>query len=82
MQLEDFRGLLYEIRDLAKGGGMYASNITDNNIDAAFNLAMYNVIERNAQSILRLFDIIEFCPGKVEMAIEQKINQEYRLETA
>jgi hypothetical protein len=80
MRLETFRGLLYEIRDLAKGGRMYAANISDASIDADFNLAIYCVIERNAQTILRLFDIIEFCPDEVETAIEHKIQHEYRLE--
>ncbi|MCL2007403.1 MAG: hypothetical protein FWG77_04895 [Treponema sp.] len=75
MQLETFKGLLYEIRDLAKGGGIYASNISDDSIDAAFNLAMYSVIQRNAQTILRLFDIIEF--GEVGEAVERKIQLEY-----
>ena len=75
MQLETFRGLLYEIRDLSKGGGMYASNISGDNIDAAFNLAMYSVIERNAQTILRLFDLIEF--GEAGEAIERKLHLEY-----
>ena len=75
MQLETFRGLLYEVRDLAKGGSMYAANISGDNIDACFNLAMYSVIERNAQTILRLFDIIEF--GEVGEAVERKIQLEY-----
>jgi hypothetical protein len=44
------------------------------------NLAMYSVIERNAQTILSLFDIIEFCPDEVETAIEHKIQREYKLE--
>ena len=77
MTLETFRGLLYEIRDLSKGGAMYAANVSDVSIDADFNLAMYNVIQRNAQTILSLFDIIEACSGGVEAAIEQRIKQEY-----
>ena len=70
-ELEDFRGLLYEIRDLAKGGAMYAANISDDKIDGPFNLAMYNVISKNAQAILSLFDIIEFMP-EVGQRVELK----------
>jgi hypothetical protein len=70
-ELEDFRGLLYEIRDLAIGGAMYASYISEDKIDAPFNLAMYNVISRNASAILRLFDIIEFMP-EVGQRVELK----------
>ena len=61
-ELEDFRGLLYEIRDLAKGGALYAFYITESEMVGSFNLAMYNVISKNASAILRLFDIIEFMP--------------------
>jgi len=78
MQLESFRELLFEIRDLANGGMMYAANVSDCNADASFNIAMYSVIERNAQTILHLFDIIEF--SEVGKAIEEKISQEYKQE--
>ena len=63
MNLESFRGLLYEIRDLSIGGAMYASNISSDKIDGPFNLAMYNIIARNANTILGL--------------IEQKIELQY-----
>ena len=76
MVLESFRSLLYEIRDLSKGGAMYAANISDDKIDGPFNLAMYSVIAKNAQIILRLFDIIEFLPET--KVIEQKIKLHYR----
>jgi hypothetical protein len=72
-ELEDFRGLLCEIRDLSIGGAMYAANISSNKIDGPFNLAMYNVISKNANIALRLFDIIEFMPE-----VEQKIKLEYK----
>jgi len=75
MTLESFRGLLYEIRDLSIGGAAYAANISEDKIDAPFNLAMYNVIARNAQAVLDLFDIIEFMPE--EKAIEEKIGLQY-----
>jgi len=52
---------------------MYASYITDSKIDGPFNLAMYNVISKNANVALRLFDIIELMPE-----VEQKINIEYK----
>jgi hypothetical protein len=61
-ELEDFRKLTYEIRDLSIGGAMYAANISSDEKDAPFNLAMYDVISRNADIVLRLFDIIEYMP--------------------
>ena len=72
-ELENYRGLLYEIRDLSVGGSMYAANISSDKIDAPFNLAMYNVISRNATIMLHLFDIIERIPE-----VEQKIKLEYK----
>jgi hypothetical protein len=72
-ELENFRGLLCEIRDLAIGGAMYAANISNEKTGGPFNLAMYNVISRNANIVLRLFDIIEFMPE-----IERKIKLEYK----
>ena len=75
MTLESFRGLLYEIRDLSIGGATYAANVSEDKIDAPFNLAMYNVIARNAQTLLDLFDILDFMPE--QEAIEQKIGLQY-----
>jgi len=72
-ELDNFRGLLYEIRDLVIGGAMYAANISSDEKDSPFNLAMYSVISRNADIILHLFDIIEFIPE-----VEQKIKLEYK----
>ena len=71
-ELEDFRRLLYEIRDLAIGGAIYAANISNSEKDGPFNLAMYNVISKNADMVLRLFDIIELIPE-----VKQKVRLEY-----
>ena len=75
MNLESFRGLLYEIRDLAIGGAGYAANVSDDKVDGPFNMAIYNVIAKNAQTILGLFNVIEFTPE--QKAIEQKIRHQY-----
>ena len=59
---ESNRSLLYEIRDLAVGGRQYASNIMSNNQDSDFFHAMFCVFERNADSLLKLFDALELLP--------------------
>jgi len=64
--------LLYEIRDLATGAGLYAANVSSDQRDSPYNVAMYSVISRNADIILRLFDIIEFIPE-----VEKKLKSEY-----
>ena len=71
-ELENYRALLYEIRDLAIGAAMYAGNVSSNQKDSAFNAAMYSVISRNADIILSLFEIIEFIPE-----VEKKLKHEY-----
>ena len=75
MTLESFRGLLYEIRDLSRGGAMYAGNISEDKIDGPFNMAMYNVIAEKADTLLGLFDILDFMPE--EKAIEEKTVLQY-----
>ena len=75
MTLETFRNLLYEIRDLSKVGAYYAGNLMDDEIGGPFNFAMYSVIQKNADIILSLFDVIEFCPA--EDIIQQRIGEKY-----
>ena len=75
MTLESFRGLLYEIRDLSRGGAMYAGNVSEDKVDGPFNMAMYNVIAEKADTPLGLFDILDFMPE--QDAIEQKIVLQY-----
>jgi hypothetical protein len=72
-ELENYRSLLYEIRDLATGGARYVADMSGDKKDIAFNFAMFNTISRNAAVILRLFDTIEFMPE-----VEEKIRLEYR----
>jgi len=72
MELEDFRALVYEIRDLSRGAAVYAANISKDETEGPFNPAAYNVIYRNADTVLRLFDIIERMPE-----VEEKIELAY-----
>ena len=59
---EENRGLLYEIRDLSVGCRYYATNSMEATHDAAYFIAMFSILERNASSILKLFDEIEKLP--------------------
>jgi len=61
---EENRGLLYEIRDLSRGGMEYASNVVVNGgLNPDYCRAMFCVLRRNADSLLKLFDALERIPG-------------------
>ena len=75
------RGLLYEIRDLAKGGSCYACNTNLAEHDTPFILTMFSVIERNVGSILGLFDDLERIPGVEDIGMRGNGNKNIRSES-
>ena len=66
MNFSETRGLLYEICGLAKGGRICLSDPPAGGYGPYYDEiyhAMFTVIERNAESIIKLLDKIEDLPG-------------------
>ena len=59
---EDVRGMILDIKELAKGGKYYASYAMKDDAHGDFFFAILNVITKDTEVILELFDRIELLP--------------------